>query len=899
MEDWTALVRARLTEAAGGPPDSDVVEELAAHLAQAYEDAIGDGASREQARAKAIEVLRASAQLREALRAHEPRAAQRIDQWIREEPLEIPIGSKVMKMIDIRRDARYALRMLLRAPAFSLIAIVIFAVGIGANAAVFSVVNGVLLRPLPYPAADRITMLWCDNRPQGIKEDITSYPNYRDWRDQNTTYAQMAAYSLSAFNLTGAGEPERLNGAAVTANFFDVMGLSPVLGRVFTQANETEGRDAVVVLSYGLWQRRFGGARDVLGKTIALSGRPHEVIGVMPPELRWPEDTEVWTPLAVDKEDREARGAFWLPVVGRLKPGVSFVQAQTEMTGISNRLEQTYPTNKGFGINVVPLQQQIVGNIQPVLLVLMGAVGFVLLIACANLANLLLGRTAARRKELAIRIALGAGRARVVRQLVTEVLVLAVLGGALGVLLARWSIQMLISLGGDIVPRPDAIVIDARVLAFTLLVATISAVIAALLPALHASRAAVADHLREGGREGGATSGRRTRSLLVAAEVSLALILLTGAGLLVRTMWSMERLNRGFDPNGIATARISLPGSSYRDAAVIRTFYTRLLERVRALPGVESAATGTAVLMPLVTNSGNWSIEGKPAPPPGQQIEYPFETVSPGYFETLRIELVRGRTFTAQDHADAPRVVVINETLARMGWPDQDPIGRHIRPGGINSNAPWFTVIGVIKDVHRGEVKRAIRPELYMCSLQRTPRTQMLLIRTAGQTPIIADVRRVLQDLDPQLPLFAVGTLSSQLSTTLNQPRFQATVLGGFAAIALLLASLGIYGVTSHAVTQRKQEVGIRMALGARRADVLGLIVRDHLRPAIAGVAVGLAGALLLTRFLQTLLYGVRATDPITFASVSAALILVALAACWLPARRATRVDPLIALRAE
>jgi putative ABC transport system permease protein len=775
-----------------------------------------------------------------------------------------------------------------------------FAVGIGVNTAVFSVFNGVLLRPLPYPEPDRITMIWMDNRKQGIREDITSYPNYRDWRAQGTSYAHMAAYTPTAFNLTGAEEPERLQGAQTTASFFDVLGLRPLIGRLYTEANEAPGNDAVVLLSQGLWQRRFGGAGDVLGKTITLNGQSHEIIGVMPPTLQVPAEAVLWKPLAPTEGARNARGGFWLPVIGRLKPGISVEQAQTEMSAIATRLEEAFPSNRGFGIYVVGLHRQLVGDIERSLLVLLGAVGFVLLIACANLGNLMLGRTAARRKELAIRTALGADRGRLIRQIVTETFVLALIGSVLGLMLAYWATSFFIALGGDSIPRPEAITIDLRVLTFTLLLAIVAALVAGVIPALQASRPAVVEHLREGGREGGGSASRKTRSALVAAEVALAFVLLAGAGLLVRTLWTMERVDRGFSPDGIATMRLSLPGTLYAGPPDVRGFYTRLLERVRALPGVEAAATGTGVLLPLLANSGVFSIEGQPLPPPEQQIEYPVEAVWPGYFETLGATLVAGRTFTDQDHPDATRVIVINETMARHGWPGQDPLGRRMRAGGANSTAPWLTVVGVVRDLRRGDLRREIRPELYMCALQATPRTQMLLIRTSGDpSAIVSTVRREIQSMNPQLPLFAVGTLHSQLSETLTSPRFRAVLLASFAVIALMLASIGIYGVTAHAVGQRTHEVGIRMALGAGRFDVLKMIVAQHLGPALIGLAIGVTGALALSRFLRTMIYGVGTTDPMTFISMGLALIIVTAAACWIPARRATRVDPLVALRTE
>ena len=803
-----------------------------------------------------------------------------------------------MNPATILRDVRYASRMLIRNPGFTAIALLTFAVGIGVNTAVFSVFNGVLLRPLPYPDADRITMMWLDNRRQAIKEDIGSYPNYRAWREQSTSFAHVAAYSPSNFTLTGADEPERIPGAQTTANFFDVVGLRPTLGRLFEERHETPGNDRVVVLSYGLWQRKFGGTPDVLGKTLTLNGNPHEIIGVMPVDMQLPQTAQLWRPLAPAEDLRNAAGAFWLPVIGRLKPGVPLEQAQTEMNGIATRIEEANPQMRGFGSYLVPLHRQMVGDVERSLLVLMAAVGCVLLIACANLGNLMLGRTAARRKELAIRTALGARRGRLIRQIVTETFVLALCGSALGLLLAFWATEGFIALGGSAIPRAEAITIDAPVLFFTLGLAVVSALIAGLLPALQASRVAVRDHLQEGGREGGSGGSHRTRNVLIVAETALAFILLAGAGILVRTLWSMQDVSRGFNPERVAVATVSLPPTLYAGVNDVRGFYARLLDRVRALPGVESAATGTGILMPLLTNSGIYSIEGKPLPPQEERIEYPIEVVSPDYFETLGIELAAGRTFNMQDHADAPRTVIINETLAKLGWPGQDPLGRRMRSGGENSQAPWLTVVGVIKDVRRGEVTRAIRPELYVSALQVTPRTQTLIVRAAGDpTAIIPTIRREVQSLNPQLPLFATGTLEAELSETLSQPRFRAVLLAAFAIIAMLLASIGIYGVTAHAVGQRTQEVGVRMALGAQRRDVLTLILRQHLAPALVGVALGLVGAFVLARFLETMVYGVKPTDPVTMAAMSGLLLAVAVAACFIPAQRATRVDAVVALR--
>jgi putative ABC transport system permease protein len=806
-----------------------------------------------------------------------------------------------MHLSDLVRDMRHALRLLARQPGFTLVAVLTFAVGIGVNTAVFSVFSGVLLRPLPYPDADRITLLWTDNRREGIRDDIGSYPNFRDWKEQSTSYAHMAGFTPSNFTLTGADEPERLEGASVSAAFFDVMGIRPSLGRTFTEASETPGQDRVVVLSDGLWQRRFGGTPDVLGRTMTLSGEPYEIVGVMPPALRFPAEAELWVPLAPDENLREARTTFWLPVIGRLKPGISPEQAQTEMSAIAARIEQEYEQMRGFGANVVPLHRQLVGDIEWSLVVLLGAVGFVLLIACANLGNLLLGRTAARRRELAIRSALGAQRWRIVRQIVTEALVLAVAGGALGLLLAFWVTEFFVAMGGDTIPRPEAIRIDERVLAFTLALTAVAAVLAGLVPALQASRGAAADRLKEGGRDASAVASRRTRDVLVVAEVALAFVLLAGAALLVQTLWSLQGFDRGYRSEGVMSMTLSVPQSVAPSAADLRGFHGRLLERVRALPGVEAAALASGVLQPLITRSSSFTIEGQPPPPPEQQPEYPFEYVTPGFFELLEVKPVAGRTFTDQDHADAPGAVVINETLARSGWPGQDALGRRMRQGGENSEAPWMVVVGIIPDMRRADdVTRPVRPEVYLSAAQVTPRTLRLLVRTAGEpTAIVPSVRAAVRELNPQLPLFQVETLSSALSQTMAPERFRAVLLAGFAAIALLLAAIGIYGVTSHAVGQRTQEIGVRMALGAGARDVIGLVLGQHLRPAVLGIVLGAGGALALSRSLQSLVFGVTASDPLTFVLMGAVLFAAAVVASAIPAVRATRLDPLLALRAE
>jgi putative ABC transport system permease protein len=801
-------------------------------------------------------------------------------------------------MDSLLKDVRQAVRTTGKSPTFAIAAVAMLAVGIGVNALVFSLTNGALFKGFPLVAGNDHILYISNNG-----KCCVSYPDFNDWRAQTTMFDDMAlVHGLGITLSDGAGFPEDYTVTEVTSNTFGLVRQKPVLGRDFTPADELPGAPPVVILRYSFWERRFAKDPGVIGRSVRLNGVPTTVIGIMPRGFSFPQNQDLWVPLVPTPEVmRRDRRNTWF-VFGRLSDGATIESARAEMDTIGQRLARAWPaSNASLRPEVRTFEEFFIGeNAALIYRAMVGAVGFVLLIACANLGNLMLGRTAARRKELAIRTALGAGRGRLVRQIVTESLVLAAFGSALGLMFAWWATRLFIRIGGDSIPRPDAVAIDGRVMVFTLTIAVVAALLAGIIPALQASRPAVVENLREGGREGGTSASRRTRHVLIAAEVALAFMLLAGAGLLLRTLWTMQNVDRGFSPSRIATMRLSLPGSAYAGPPEVRAFYSRLLERVRALPGVESAATGTGVLMPLLANSGIMTIEGRP-PTPGPQIEYPREIVSPGYFETLGVTLVAGRTFTEQDHADATLVTVVNETFARDAWPGQEPLGRRVRFGGAQSKAPWLTVIGVVRDLRRSDdVRRAVRPEVYMCTLQNPPRSQMLLVRTATDpNAIVASVRREVQAINPQLPLFAVGTLEGQIFETLTTPRFRAVLLAGFAVIALLLATIGIYGVTAHAVGQRTHEVGIRMALGAARRDVLGLILVQHLKPALIGVAVGGVGAVILSQSLRTLVYGIRATDPITFIAMGAALIAVTIVACWIPARRATRVDPLVALRAE
>ncbi|MGH9834557.1 MAG: ABC transporter permease [Blastocatellia bacterium] len=800
------------------------------------------------------------------------------------------------------QDLRYGARMLSKNPGFALVAVIALALGIGANTAIFSVVNGVLLRPLPYPQPEQLAMVWLDNRRQNIREDITSYPNFVDWRDQNKTFQGMAAVRNINVSLTGAGEPEELRGATVSANFFQLMGVAPAQGRGFTIDEEQPGKDKVVVLSYGLWQRRFGGDPGILNQTISLSGEPHTVIGIMPPSFAFPSKVAIWGPLAPNERARAARGSFWLPVIGRFKPGVTRQQAQADMNVIGGQLERQYPDiNAGYGVNVVPLHEQIVGDLKPALLVLLGAVAFVLLIACANVANLLLARAAVRQREVAIRSALGAGRWRIVRQMLTESVLLSVIGGALGLLLAVWGVAALLKLGPADLPRLDNVRLDWRVLVFTLGLSLLTGLIFGLMPALQTSQTDVGETLKEGGRSG--TGGRRAqfvRSGFIVAEIALTLALLIGAGLLIRSFWRLQQVNPGFNPDRLLTLTVRLPRTKYPEGAQVAAFYQQLQERLAALPGAQSVSATSSIMMPKVTNSSGFTIEGRPPDPREQSQELPFEAALPNYFETMGVTLAQGRQFTAQDGRGAPEVAIVNETFVKLYFPNNDPLGKRFTFGSADDNPQWITIAGVVRDTKRQGLDAPIRMESWMPHAQMPARRMEMVVRTTGDPlALIRSTRDAVWSLDKDLPIPAMETMEQRLSESVAQRRLNMLLLCLFAAVALVLAAVGIYGVMSYAVTQRTHEIGIRVALGAQVGDVLRMILRQGMKLAIIGEIIGLAGAFALTRLMAGLLFGVSATDPLTFVAIALLLTGVALLACWIPARRAAKVDPMVALHHE
>jgi putative ABC transport system permease protein len=804
------------------------------------------------------------------------------------------------------QDLRYGLRMLLKNPGFTLVAVVALALGIGANSAIFSVVNSLLLRPLPFEQPDRLVQVWEAIPQRGRFEVPASFPNFADWRDQNHVFEQTVAYSGWSFNLTGSAEPERIRSAIVSPAFFSTLGIKPILGRTLLPGEDQPGKDLSVVISRRLWERRFNSDPNVVGKTVELNGKGFTVVGVIAPPADLPglsDDTELWAPVS---QGLGFTNRLWhyLNVIARLKPGVGREQAQADMDRIAAALSRQYPeANADRGLRVVPLQEQVVGDVRPALLVLLGAVVFVLLIASTNVANMLLARAAGRQKEIAIRTALGAGRWRLVRQLLTESLLLALAGGTAGLLLALWGTDLLVAFGPSDLPRVKEVAVDGRVLAFTFAVSLLVGLVFGLVPALQASRPELNETLKEGGRSAtGGAARRRVRSLLVVTEVTLSLVLLVGAGLLLKSFFRLQAVNPGFNPQNILTMQLDLTGPNYQKGAQAISFHDQLLDRVKALPGVESAATTSFV--PIAPDAGfsrlAFAIEGQTPDPADPPVAF-YNGVSPDYFRTMQIPVLRGRVFDERDVRNSPGVAIVNETLARRYFPGSDPVGRRITMNDENpKEEDWATIIAVVKDTKPRELAGEPVAEMYMPYAQQPEPNMALMIRTVARPDAVAAaVRREVLALDRDQPVYSVRTLPAVMSEAVATPRFRTYLLGAFAALALVLAVVGIYGVMSYAVTQRTHEFGIRMALGAQGKDVLKLVVGHGMALALAGVAIGLVASFALTRVLAGLLYGVTPTDPVTFAAVSLLLAAVALAACLVPARRATKVDPMTALRYE
>jgi putative ABC transport system permease protein len=795
------------------------------------------------------------------------------------------------------QDARYGFRMLLKNPGFTAVAVVVLALGIGANAAIFSVVNTVLLRPLPYADPDRLMVLRETKLPQ-FPEFSVSPGNFLDWQKQNTVFEKMAAIQGSAFNLSGDGEPERFRGARISAGLFEMLGVNPAQGRTFLDEEDQPGHNNVAILSHALWQRRFGADPNILGRAITLNATSYTVIGIMPPNFGFPDrETDLWTPVAFSAQQAQQHGSHYISVIGRLKPGATVDQAQSEMSDIAGRIAGQFPdTNTGWDVRVTPMQEYDVRDMKFTLLVLLGTVAVVLLIACLNVANLLLARATARQKEVAIRTALGASRWRIARQLLTESVLLSIVGGGVGLLLAVWGVGLLLALAPEDLPRVKDVALDSRVLGFTLFVTLLTGLIFGLAPAMQASKPNLNETLKEGGR-GSTGSHHRVRGVLVILEVALALVLLVCAGLMIRSFLSLQQVNPGFNPRNALAVSVSLPGKKYPESDQQAAFFTQLVEKVAALPGVQ--AVGVTQSLPIQSDYVlGFNIQGRPPDPPGEDVSTNYYAVSPDYFKAMGIALIRGRIFTEQDRKDAPRVAIINETMAKKYFPDEDPIGKHINV--TNGPERFREIVGIVSDVKQYGLDRPTTAQTYEPYLQTPFSSMTLIVRTEGNpASLSAAIRSQVLAVDKDQPVSRIRLLDQVVSDSVAKQRFSMTLLGVFAVLALILAAVGLYGVMSYAVTQRTHEIGIRMALGASARDVLKLVIGQGMMLALIGIGIGLVASFGLTRLMASLLFGVSATDPVTFAVISVVLTGVALGACFVPARRALKVDPMVALRYE
>ncbi len=809
------------------------------------------------------------------------------------------------------QDVRYGLRQLRRNPGFTAVAVLTLALGIGANTAIFSVVNAVLLRPLPYQQPQRLVFINSIQVPAGMGREA-SYPDFLDWQARNHVFKMMAVFRTENFALIGTGEPQHLSGAVVSANLFPLLGVSAVLGRTFQPGDDVPGAvngTNALILSYGFWQQRFGSDPRVIGDGINLDGRPFTVVGVAPPGFQFPIQSgpiDVWTTIAIDKGSAAdgvatQRGAHYLDVIARLKAGVTIGRAQVEMSAIVSAMNREHPDIHPRGARIVPMIDGLVGPARVALLILLSAVGCVLLIACVNVANLLLARAATRQREMSIRNALGASRSRVVRQVLTESTLLSLLGGLLGLWLGLRGVGLLIRVTPVDIPRLAQVRLDGHVLIFTAAVSLLTGMLFGLAPALISFKSDVAESLKEAGR--GPTSGphrAKTHGVLVVVEIGAATVLLFGAGLLIQSFLKLMQVNPGFDSVHVLSLRVNSPGAYSQAQQLI--FFDQVIDRVRSLPGVLAASGVFGLPFSDIEADTGFDIEGRPVAK-ANRPETNFEAVAPDYFKTLGIPLLRGRDFNERDDLQSTPVAIINETLARQFFPGENPIGQRIKPGisiGYGSRDPMREIVGVVGDVKVQDLAAGPQPQCYV-PLQQSPLGVMSLVVRVQGSPLelVPAVRSVVASTSNQAPIYNIKTLAQLLAQSVAQPRFVTLLLGIFAALAVILAATGLYGVISYSVAQRTHEIGIRMALGAEKVDVLKMVLGQGLKLALIGVAIGIAGALALTRFLASLLYGVKPTDPLTFIAVSLILIVVALLACYIPARRAANVDPMVALRYE
>jgi putative ABC transport system permease protein len=804
------------------------------------------------------------------------------------------------------QDIRYGIRLLFKRPLFTTLAVLTLALGIGANTAIFSVVNTVLLKPLPYKEPERLVVL--NERQPGINlnQQPVSVPNFTDWKEQSQLFEQMAMMRTVAANILVAGEPEQVNGLRVSAELFQLLGIKPDLGRDFLESEGRPGGEAVVIISHGLWQRRYGSDASIIGRSINIDSKSYTIIGVLPrgvkhPGIRYPDaGADIWMPL-IPLQSELVRGFKGCRAIARLKPGISIKEADTELNLIAERLEQQYPDfNTGWRTEVIALDEQVVGRVRTALWILLGAVASVLAIACVNVANLLLAQASARRMELAIRTAFGASRWRLVQQMLTENALLSIIGGALGLPLAIWGVPLLVGIDANRIPRFEEISIDQKVLVFTIAISLSTSLIFGLFPALKFSSNRFTETLKEGRRGSGAAAQNRILNFLVVAEISIALVLLVGAGLMIRSFLSVREVSPGFNPQGLLTMGVSLPQSKYKDQQQQIIFYRNIAEKIENLPGVQSVA-GVSRLPIVGFSTLNFTVKGQPVSQ-GNEPSADYRAVSVEYFQAMNIPVMSGRNFSEQDTEQSSDSIIINQAMRERFFPEENPIGKQIQLAAERTR--WREIVGVVGDAKLSALDAVTQPAIYVPFSQNTwpnaLRNGYLVVRTGVEPEsIVSAIRSELNSIDRDMPLSQVRTMDEIISNSLSQRRFNTSLLVVFAALAGALACLGIYGVMSFNVTQRTHEIGVRMALGAQKLDVLGMILGQGARITATGIAIGITGAFALTRVLSSLLFGISATDVATFVSISLLLAIVAIVACWIPARRATRVDPMVALRQD
>jgi putative ABC transport system permease protein len=878
LRAWLIRLRGLFGKAAR---ERDFADELESHLQMHVDDNIRAGMSPLEARRVAVMKLGGVEQTKEAYRDR----------------------STIPFLESVGQDLLFTFRQLRKHPVFTITAIVMVALGIGANSAIFSSIHSLLINPLPFRDVDRVAVLWEKVPSQGRNRSESSLANYLDWRVRSKSFEHLSVYRSLNANLTGVQPPERIVGFQVSANFFEVVGVKPIIGRGFSADEDQPGKASVAILGYGLWQRRFGGAPNIIDKTIELNGVKRTVIGVLPSDFNYPPGVDVLTPLTMTNELTGNRATHVYLVIGRVRSGVTFPAAQAELDTIAKVLEQQYPqTNSGAGVVIYPILEDTVRFYKTAVLTFMAAVGFVLLIVCANVANLVLARACDRRKEMALRAALGAGRWRIVRLLLAESLTLALIGGALGALVGYWGIHLLRALNpgeaAKFVPGWDRMGFNLPVFAFNLMLSILSGLLFGLAPAWQVAKTDLNYLLKEGGRQTSA-GAHRLRGLLVVTEVALSLMLLISAGLLMRTFLKLVNTDAGFNPANLMTMSISLPDARYAEEPKRAAFFRQLVERIQTIPGVQSAAAVSHLPLGGRNASNPFLIEGLPEPPPGQNPFGRHRTCTPDYFLTMGIPVLKGRAFSDQDDAKAPPVVIVNETLARTYWPNEDAIGKRIRIAGPPNEFPWMQIVGVVRDV-RHELSSPVTSDFFRPIAQDVRSSMIVVAKTTGDPLSVgASMRQQVWNMDKDQPVYQLRSMEQVRDFSISLYSFSSASLALFAGIAVLLAAMGIYGVMSYAVSQRTQEIGIRIALGARQRDVLTMVVRNGMSLAVIGIVAGLAGAIAMTRLLANLLFGVSPTDVVTFSLVTLGLLLVALLACYIPARRATKVDPLIALRSE